>query len=221
MAILSLNNVSYQYPGSDRFVLTQINARFEKGKVYGIMGSSGAGKSTLLSLLSGLDIATNGTIHCHDQDLSQINRDNYRAQNVGLVFQNNNLLLNATALENIILSMQISGCKQLDKNQFAHMLLARIGIDKETAHRKVLKLSGGEQQRVGIARALAHQPEIIIADEPTGNLDSDTEENIMDMFTSLAHQEDKCVIIATHSKKAATHCNTLWGMTNGHLNFVR
>ena len=126
-------------------------------------------------------------------------------------------MTNATALENILLSMNISESKEKDKKQFALNLLAKVGIDEETANRKVLKLSGGEQQRVGIARALSHNPDIIIADEPTGNLNGDTEENIMNILQELAHTDGKCVIIVTHSEEVSHYADELWGLNQGKM----
>ena len=219
--ILTMQNVSYQYEGAKKTVLKDINAEFEAGKLYVLMGKSGAGKSTILSLLAGLDTATGGSIQYEGADLSQTDRDTYRAQDIGVVFQGYNLLLNATALENILLSMHISKSPEKDKKTFALRLLAEIGIDEDTAKRKVLKLSGGEQQRVGIARALAHDPKVIIADEPTGNLDGDTEKSIMDIFTKLAHEQNKCVIIVTHSRQVSKYADELYGLNGGKLVLVK
>ncbi len=221
MSVLTLNKVSYHYSNTTKKVLKDINMEFQAGKVYAIMGKSGAGKSTILSLISGLDICTSGSIDYAGIDMKLMDRDKYRAKNIGVIFQSYNLLINATAIENIVLSMNISGSKEKDKKKYAYELLEKVGIDKETADRKVLKLSGGEQQRIGIARAISHNPDIIIADEPTGNLDSDTEENIMNILLSLAHNENKCVIVVTHSKQVAKYADELWGLNTGSLVFVK
>lgn len=221
MCVLALNNVTYQYEGNKKKVLKQISMEFEPGKLYVIMGKSGAGKSTLLSLISGLDLPTEGDVRFQGKSLKQMDRDVYRAKSIGVIFQGYNLLTNATALENIVLSMNISGSKVKEKKRFALQLLAQVGIDEETANRKVLKLSGGEQQRVGIARALSHNPQIIIADEPTGNLDGDTEENIMGILQRLAQDENKCVIVVTHSKQVSKYADELWGLNQGNLVFVK
>ena len=220
MSLLQLKSVSYQYEGTKKNVLQNINAAFDLGKVYAIIGKSGAGKSTLLSLISGLDTCTNGEISYDGGDLKAIDRDNYRARSIGVIFQSFNLITNSTAVENIVLSMNISKVDEKDKKSYAYALLEKVGIDKETANRKVLKLSGGEQQRVGIARALAHNPDIIIADEPTGNLDNDTENEILDILDKLAHDENKCVIIVTHSKKVSSASDEIWGIQKGELQFV-
>lgn len=200
MKPLSLVDVSYTYAGTEKEVLNSLNYDFEDKTIYGIMGKSGSGKTTLLSLLAGLDKATKSSILVHGNDLANVNRDAYRAKTIGVVFQGYNLLNNANAIENIILSMNISGSKITDKKTYALNLLEKVGISEEKAYRKVLKLSGGEQQRVGIARALSHNPDIILADEPTGNLDGDTEAGIMKLFKDLAQQEGKCVIVVSHSQ---------------------
>jgi putative ABC transport system ATP-binding protein len=221
MSVLELTDVSYVYRGTKRKVLSKVNAEFEPGRLYTIMGKSGSGKSTLLSLISGLDLPTEGKVLYNGTDLQDLNRDEYRAENVGVIFQGFNLLINATALDNILLSMNISGVRGGGKKETAYALLEKVGIDREKAHRKVLKLSGGEQQRVGIARALSHNPDIMIADEPSGNLDSDTERNIMQIFKDLAHEDGKCVIIVTHSKNVAESADELWGLNKGSLTFVK
>ena len=217
MKLLTLSNVSYCYPKTDKKVLNNINAEFEVGKMYAIMGKSGAGKTTLLSLISGLDICRDGTVLFNGQDIKSINRDRYRAQSIGVVFQSYNLLTNATAVENIVLSMNISRDTTGDKTSAAYALLEKVGINLETAKRKILKLSGGEQQRVSIARAISHNPDIVIADEPTGNLDDDTENSIMGIFSKIAKQDNKCVIIVTHSKKVAGYADTVFNISNNGL----
>ncbi len=221
MSLLTMQNVSYQYGGTKKTILKRVSAEFNSGKLYAIIGKSGSGKTTLLSLISGLDNCTDGAIDFAGKPLSQIDRDKYRAESIGVIFQGYNLLTNATAVENIVLSMCISKTKESNRKKIAYQLLENIGINKETADRKILKLSGGEQQRVGIARALSHNPDIIIADEPTGNLDHDTEENILSILTSLAHTEGKCVIIVTHSKKVASVADEVWGMKEGNLTLVK
>ena len=215
--MLALNRVTYEYEGTKKSVLKNVSAEFESGKVYAIVGKSGAGKSTLLSLIAGLDTATKGEVLYNGTDLKKADRDEYRAKGVGVVFQSYNLLTNATAIENIVLSMNISGCGERNKKQFAYDLLQKVGIDKQTADRKILKLSGGEQQRVGIARALSHSPDIIIADEPTGNLDTETETDILNILTSLAHDEGKCMIVVTHSKDVSAIADEILTMQGGNI----
>lgn len=217
MSILHLDHISYSYEKSETPVLRDITADFEAGKMYAIIGKSGAGKTTLLSLISGLDICGQGTISYNGEDLKNINRDRYRALNIGVVFQSYNLLLNASAVENVVLSMNLSGDRSADKKSSAYGLLEKLGIDRATADRKILKLSGGEQQRTGIARVLSHNPDILIADEPTGNLDESTEEEILQILTGLVKNEKRCVIIVTHSHKVASYADEVLGLSGGRL----
>ncbi|MDR2929612.1 MAG: ABC transporter ATP-binding protein [Propionibacteriaceae bacterium] len=197
MAILELTNVSYSYAGAEP-VFTGLDWSFDQNKLYGITGRSGAGKTTLLSLLAGLTNPTVGAVRFDGKDLSAINRYRYRSRDVGVIFQSFNLLPHLTAVENVELSMRASGKKIDHKRDKALALLNRVGLNAELAARRVLKLSGGEQQRVAIARALSYDPSIIVADEPTGNLDLNTQTDIVDMLAELA-DEGKCVIIVTHS----------------------
>ena len=220
MKCLELANVSYRYEGGAETVLKNISASFERGKVYTIIGESGAGKSTLLSLISGLDACRDGDIYYNGVSLRGIDRDEYRSKKVGVIFQSYNLLQNSTAVYNITLSMDISGSGvkwRRAKKEAAYELLGKVGIDRETADRKILKLSGGEQQRVGIARALSHGPDVIIADEPTGNLDAETEQAILEIFSRLAHEDNKCVIIVTHSEDATAIADEVIGIRAGQL----
>ena len=221
MSVLTLNNVTYQYEGTSKQVLKSVSADFEAGKVYTIVGKSGSGKSTLLSLIAGLDISSGGEILHGKTDLKQLNRNKYRAREIGVIFQPFNLITNATAVENIVLSMHISGSAEPDKKAFAYALLEKVGIDRETADRKILKLSGGEQQRVGIARALSHNPDILIADEPTGNLDTSTEDEILKIFTGLAHEDGKCVIIVTHSREVTSIADVIYGIQDEQMSVVK
>ncbi|NLC68186.1 MAG: ABC transporter ATP-binding protein [Clostridiaceae bacterium] len=221
MDIVSLENVSYQYEGTKKPVLKGVNARFSCSRIYTIVGKSEAGKSTLLSLIAGLDVCTEGDVFYKGTSLKKIDRDDYRAKNIGVIFQGFNLLTNATGIENIVLSMWISGNREKNKKEYAYALLEKVGIDRETANRKVLKMSGGEQQRVCIARALSNNPGIMLADEPTANLDSDNETAVLNILASLARDEGKCVIIATHSQKVASIADEIWGINDGRLLFVK
>ena len=217
MKVLSLQDVEYHYANSEKIVLKKVNVDFEKSKLYAIMGRSGAGKSTMLSVLAGLDVTSSGKVLYKDTDIRNIDRDKYRAKDIGVIFQAYNLLQNASAAQNITLSMSISDMKIKNKKEKAYEILKQVGIDKESANRKILKLSGGEQQRVGIARAISHNPDIVIADEPTGNLDYETEQKVMQILIDLAHNAKKCVIIVTHSKEVSNYADIVYNLQNGKL----
>ena len=208
--ILKLNNVGYQYKDTSEPVLNEINYSFDMGKCYVIKGPSGSGKTTLLSLISGLEPKYSGSITYNNKELKDINLDKYRNAYIGIVFQSYNLLPHLTAAENIILSMDINGQKLKDKKDKAIELMKSVGLKEEYADRRVLKLSGGEQQRVAIARSLSYDPDIIIADEPTGNLDKDTEEEIMSIFTDLTKNKNKCVIIVSHSDQVCDFADEVY-----------
>lgn len=203
MSVLKLEKVKYSYAGARKPVIEDLSYTFEKGKIYSIVGRSGSGKTTLLSLLSGLASPTSGTIYLNNQDINKIDKYEYRSRYVGVIFQSFNLLPKLTAAENVILSMDIAGKSFPDKKGGAIQLLEKVNLSKEEGNRRILKLSGGQQQRVAIARALSYNPEIILADEPTGNLDGETQEGIMNIFRELAHEENKCVILVTHSPEVA------------------
>ena len=206
MGILKLESVGYRYKDApkDSYVFKNINYEFDQGKMYAIKGKSGSGKTTLLSLITGLEKCTEGNVLYNGKELKKMNLDTYRNTDIGIVFQSYNLLPSLTAVENIILSMDVSKVKIKSKKQKALELMRSVGLSDEQAKRKILKLSGGEQQRIAIARSLSYNPKIIIADEPTGNLDKDTENDILNIFEHLAKEENKCIIIVTHSQNV---CN--------------
>lgn len=213
MSILELKNISYTYD-KKKYVLKNINYSFEKGKIYAIAGKSGAGKTTLLSVLSSLAEPTEGQILLNGNDISKIDKYRFRSTEVGVIFQNFNLLTHLTARENVVLSMDISSKKISDKNKLAAELLKKVEIDNDDIDRRVLQLSGGQQQRVAIARALSYNPDIILADEPTGNLDTETQNEIMKIFRNLA-DEGKCIIIVTHSPDVVQKADTVYELTKG------
>ena len=210
MAILSLQNISFSYDKTP--VLKDISYDFEKGKLYCIVGKSGAGKTTLLSLLSGLTTPSSGTILYDDKDVAKIDKYTFRSKYIGVVFQSYNLITKYTALENVILAMDVAGYKTDNKKQKTLELLKSVGLDEDEVERRILKLSGGQQQRVAIARALSYDPDIILADEPTGNLDRETQGEIMAIFRALAKQ-GKCVILVSHSPDVAAMCDECYKLT--------
>lgn len=214
MSVLRLENMGFSYSKTDKMVLKNINYDFEAGKIYAITGKSGAGKTTLLSVLSGLCEPTEGKIYVDNVDITKMNKYDYRSKEVGVVFQSFNLLPKLTAIENVLLSMDIAKIKNKGKKQYALELLKKVGLSEEEANRRVLKLSGGQQQRVAIARAISYNPRIILADEPTGNLDVETQNEIMQIFKELAYNEGKCIIIVTHSPDVAKTADVVIPLSN-------
>ncbi len=212
--ILSIKNASYRYSDAlkDDYALRNVSFDFESGKMYAIRGRSGTGKTTLLSLISGLERCTEGEIIFDGKSLKDMNLDKYRNSDIGIVFQSYNLLPFMTASENIILSMDVNGLKIKNKRDKAIELMKKVGLKEAYANRKVLRLSGGEQQRVAIARSLSYNPKMIIADEPTGNLDKQTEMEILEIFKKLAHEENKCVIIVTHSQNVCGSVDVIYDL---------
>ncbi|MGN0734064.1 MAG: ABC transporter ATP-binding protein [Emergencia sp.] len=210
MKTLELDNLTFAY--EKKVVLKDMNCSFESGKITAITGKSGAGKTTLLSLISGLAEPKSGRILVNGENLSQKDKAVYRSRDIGVIFQSFNLLTKLTAVENVELSMEISGvrpdrslkgsARRKAVRGLAYEYLDKVGITREEADRRVLKLSGGQQQRVAIARAISYNPDIILADEPTGNLDEETQAEIIDILKNLARQ-GKCVIIVTHSSAVA------------------
>ena len=193
MSIFKLKNVDYLYENSKSKVLSGITYNFEVGKFYAIIGKSGAGKSTLLSLLAGLDTPSSGEILFDNVNIEKIGYSEHRRKDISLVFQNYNLIDYLTPLENI----------RLVNNKASGDILNELGLDNQQIRRNVMKLSGGQQQRVAIGRALVSEAPIILADEPTGNLDENTAQEIIDILKKVAVENNKCVIVVTHSNQLA------------------
>ena len=210
MSILEIKNVTYGYKDAETKVLSSVNYSFEIGKFYAIIGKSGTGKSTLLSLLAGLDNPEEGEILFKDENIEKTGYTNHRKNNISLVFQNYNLIDYLTPLENI----------RLVNNKASGDILNELGLDNQQIRRNVMKLSGGEQQRVAIGRALVSEAPIILADEPTGNLDEHTAGEIIDILKKLAKERNKCVIVVTHSKEVARAADIVLELNNKKLKKV-
>lgn len=210
MDILEIKNVTYNYSKSGELVLSKVNQKFEIGKFYAIIGKSGAGKSTLLSLLAGLDKPQKGQILFNGNDIEKDGYSNHRKNNISLVFQNYNLIDYLTPIENVRL---------VNKNA-SETILFELGLDKSQINRNVMKLSGGQQQRVAIARALVSEAPIILADEPTGNLDVDTASEIIEILKKLAKERNKCVIVVTHSKEVANSADIVLELRDRKLKSI-
>lgn len=214
--MLRIQKIEKEYMDGDkkRKVLKGIDYEFFKGKLYTIAGPSGSGKTTFLSIIAGLDIPSEGDILYNEKNINNIGLNNYRREIVSIVFQSYNLINYMTALENVVTAMEISGDIK-DKEKIAREKLLNVGLDEDKINRTVNKLSGGEQQRVAIARSIATNPEIILADEPTGNLDSKIEKEIIEIFQKLAHKENKCVIVVTHSEEFASKADVNINLKDG------
>ncbi|MGE7625293.1 ABC transporter ATP-binding protein [Viridibacillus sp. NPDC096237] len=203
--ILQFKNLNYHYHSNNKkiTILDNVNFSFQTGCLYTILGPSGSGKTTTLSLASGLDVPRSGYVLYNGRDIRKIGLDTYRNKHVSIIFQSYNLITYMTALQNVVTAMEITGVDVKDKKARALELLAKVGLTEVEAKRKILQLSGGQQQRVAIARALSCNVDLLIADEPTGNLDQETSMEIIELFKELAHKENKCIIVVTHSQAVA------------------
>ena len=207
MPTLELKNISYAYE-KGKAVLQNVSAELETGKLYAILGPSGSGKTTLLSLLGGLDVPTQGGVLFDGEDITAKGLEHHRRNNISLIFQSYNLIDYMTPVENVRLTAKLD----------AAPILERLGLEQDEITRNVLKLSGGQQQRVAIARALASDAPVILADEPTGNLDADTAEEITAILKESAHTFGKCVVVVTHSGEVAKQADVVLEIKHGHLN---
>lgn len=224
MKLLETKDINYYYQDGEnrRFILRNVDTTFETGKFYAILGQSGSGKTTFLSLVSALETPKSGDVLYENVNIQKIGLPNYRRNNIGIIFQSYNLVPHYTAVENVRVAMDITDNElPKDRETVAYNLLDYIGITKSKADRLVTQLSGGEQQRVAIARALSTNVDLILADEPTGNLDEGIEQEIIDIFKSLAHQHNKCVIVVTHSNEIAKQADEVLVLKQGKLEAYR
>ncbi|RKJ82622.1 ABC transporter ATP-binding protein [Butyricicoccus sp. 1XD8-22] len=206
MPTLELKNVSYAYE-KGKAVLQNVSGSLETGKMYAILGPSGSGKTTLLSLLGGLDVPAQGSVLFDGEDITEKGLEHHRRSHISLIFQSYNLIDYMTPIENVRLTAKLD----------AAPILERLGLEQDEIARNVLKLSGGQQQRVAIARALASDAPVILADEPTGNLDADTAEEITAVLKESAHAFGKCVVVVTHSGEVAKQADVVLEIKRGHL----
>ena len=206
MSVLSFSNLSYSYD-KKKNVFHNINAEMELGKIYAIFGTSGCGKTTLLSLLGGLDSPTKGKVFFDGKDIMERGLENHRRNHVSFVFQAYNLIDYMTPIENVKLTSKLP----------PEPILGKMGLTKKEMKRNILQLSGGQQQRVAIARALASEAPVILADEPTGNLDEDTAMSIMQILEDSVHQMNKCAVIVTHSNEIVKRADVVFHLKRGAL----
>ncbi len=223
MNILRADHVSYSYQTKYQKVdaVKDVSCTFEQGGFYAIIGESGSGKSTFLSLLAGLDVPSEGEIYVQGQSLNQMDRDAYRLNQASVVYQSFHLFPLLTALENVMLPMEFKKIRKKEAADRAAKLLLRVGLTERIFRQFPKMMSGGEQQRVAIARAVAAGGEIILADEPTGNLDSENEQKIVELLKELAHEDGYTVIVITHNQKVAEETDHVFRMSDGKMEQVR
>ncbi|MGX9133414.1 ABC transporter ATP-binding protein [Rummeliibacillus sp. JY-2-4R] len=216
--MLEIKDVNYWYNNKEDVLYDDINLTFENGKLYSILGSSGSGKTTFLSLLAGLDVPKKGEIVYEGKPLKKIGLTNYRNKYVSIVFQSYNLLPYMSAVDNIVSAMEITRSTQVNRKDYALSMLKKVGITKKMAQKNVQHLSGGQQQRVAIVRAMCCDAKLVVADEPTGNLDERNSLEIIKLFKELAHEQDKCVIVITHEREIANQCDIVLELKNKKFN---
>ncbi|HPQ47413.1 MAG TPA: ABC transporter ATP-binding protein [Clostridia bacterium] len=218
--ILELKDISYGYQdgGKKRMILKNCSYKFERGKFYTILGPSGSGKTTLLSMASALDVPEDGVIEYEGRELKKIGYNKYRRNHMAIIFQKYNLVDYLTGIENVEAGMMIGRHKvRGDKKEISYKILDAMGIVKTKADRRVTKLSGGEQQRVAIAKALAKDVDLILGDEPTGSLDTATSNEVIELFRLLANEYGKTIILVTHSDAVAAKSDVSLRLRDGQL----
>ncbi len=219
MERIKAESVSYSYQNKYQTVeaVKEVTCTFESGKLYVITGESGSGKSTFLSLLAGLDVPGSGRITVDGEDLSRIDRDAYRREKVAVIYQAFHLFPLLTALENVMYPLEIQGITRKQAKMQAAEYLKEVGIDEKKFGKYPRMMSGGEQQRTAVARAMASGGKILLADEPTGNLDTENEEKIVELLISLAHDRDFTVVMVTHSRQIADRADVRLVMKDGRM----
>lgn len=219
MAILTVDNVSFTYQNKFQTVraVRDVSCCFQYGRCYAIVGKSGSGKTTLLSMLAGLELPTEGCVLYDRKSTAEMNRDEYRRDHAAVIYQSYNLFPLLTAEENVLYPMKLKKRNRAEARERARKELLAVGIDESKFRRFPSQLSGGEQQRIAIARALAAGNQIILADEPTGNLDITNSEQVIQILLRLAHDEGRCVIIVTHDLEIAAQTDEVWLMRDGQL----
>ena len=217
MSELRIENVNYRYKNAPRLALSSVSCVFQPGTVSAVVGPSGSGKTTLLSIMAGLDRPESGKVLLDGGDLAGMDLDVYRRKDVSVIFQAFQLFTLLTVMENVCYPMELSGVSTKSARERAKTLLESVGIGEEKFRRFPANLSGGEQQRVAIARSLATGAGVLLADEPTGNLDGENSRNVVELLTRLAHEEGYCVIIVTHDPAIAEASDLVLRMADGVL----
>lgn len=219
MKILRVENVSYSYQTKYQTIeaVRDVSFEFETGKMYAITGESGSGKTTFLSLLAGLDMPKEGKVWVRGKDLSKMNRDKYRREQVSVIYQTFHLFPLLTALENVMFPMELRGISKKKARERAKELICQVGLQEKCYRQFPQMMSGGEQQRVAIARAFATGGRILLADEPTGNLDTENERNIVELLRMSAREKGYAVIVITHNPEVASVADIVLRMRDGRL----
>ena len=219
MSVIELQDVKYVYQSQYQRVeaLRGVSYAFEPGRVYAVMGSSGGGKTTLLSLMAGLDVPTEGSVLCGGVSTAEIDLEQYRRERVAVIYQDFRLFPLLTAAENVMYPMELRGMKPAAAKKRATELIGKVGLPETVLDRFPAMLSGGEQQRVAIARALGMETKVLLADEPTGNLDSKNSDNIFSILQSLAHEDGYCVVIVTHDGELGKRADETLRLQDGIL----
>ncbi|QMU08952.1 ABC transporter ATP-binding protein [Levilactobacillus suantsaii] len=212
--MLKTQDLSYWYQNANQPLFKNVNLEFEEGESYAILGHSGTGKTTFLSLIAGLDTPKDGAILLQDQSLKKIGLTNYRRKHVAIVFQAYNLFTYMSPLNNLLTAMAITESKHAGDREYATQVLRDLGIGEDLITRNVQHLSGGQQQRVAIARTMVCDARLVVADEPTGNLDEDNTQAVITQFQSIAHDQKKCVVIVTHEPDVAAMCDHQYRLEN-------
>ena len=219
MNVIELRDVKYVYQSQYQRVeaLRGISYAFEPGKIYAIMGSSGGGKTTLLSLMAGLDVPTEGSILCYGVSTADIDLEQYRRERVAVIYQDFRLFPLLTVAENVMYPMELRGMKPAAAKKRAAELIRKVGLPETVLDRFPAMLSGGEQQRVAVARGLGMETKVLLADEPTGNLDSKNTENLFNILKDLAHEDGYCVVVVTHDEELGKRTDETLRIHDGEL----
>lgn len=217
MTLLELRDVTYRYHKTAAAVLCGMSCAFETGKLYAIVGKSGAGKSTLMSLMAGLDLPDSGEILFEGTPTGKLDLDEYRRRKIAVIYQDFALFPLLTVLENILYPMELCGLDCAQARQEAKHLAQKVSLPEELLDRYPSRISGGEQQRVAIARGLTMDRRLLLADEPTGNLDSENSDIIIDLLRQLAHEENRCVIVVTHDLTVMDRADEVYRLSDGKL----
>ncbi len=220
--MIKVTNLKKRYPSGDGEVnaVNGVSFKIKQGDLVCIVGQSGSGKTTLMNLLGGLDQPSEGQIEIEGQDITRLNDHQliqYRANSIGFIFQSYNLIPNLSALENVMIAMEATKTPKVTRKQRAVELLEEVGINESQMKRRPSKLSGGQQQRVAVARALANKPKLILADEPTGNLDSKTSDIVFDLLKNLSHKEKTTIIVVTHDNSISKKADQIIKISDGKI----